>query len=130
VGNLRTFICVGVDLTDRLLDSDRAQLPESCADEEHEKTSFMAFGPHIGNAGSIDSEIVTPIAISPKSIGAGIIGPCPIEQVRDGLAQVDTHINCVLGAFVEGEIHTIKSLSAAVSDTRASVTHQHACMAF
>jgi len=131
-GGLRTFICVGVDLTDRLLDADRAQLPESCGDEEHEKgSSFMAFGPHIGNAGAIDSEIVTPIAITPKSVGAGALGPCPIEQVRDGLAQVDTHINCVVGAFIEAEQHTVKSLSAVVSDSRThAVTVHHGRMAF
>ena len=75
--------------------------------------SLTAFGPHIGNAGAIDSEIVTPIAISPKALGA--TGPCPIEQVRDGLAQVDTYINCVCGAFAESEGHTAGFLTATLA---------------
>jgi PAS domain S-box-containing protein len=130
-GGLRTFICVGVDLTDRLLESERTQLPETGEAGRQQGGSFVAFGPHIGNAGAIDSEIVTPIAITPRPIGAGAAGPCPIEQVRDGMAQVETQINCVQGAFAEGEVQTVKSLATVVADTRAQmVTLDHGRMAF
>ena len=99
-GHPRSFICIGVDLTDRLLDAERAQLPTE-ANESGRGPGMPAFGPHIGNAGAIDGEIVTPIAISPRP--PGLTGPCPIEQVREGLARVETHIHCVIGAFDEGE---------------------------
>lgn len=130
----RTFICVGVDLTDRLLDAERSQLPApqhtDSGEDRDEGSTFMAFGPHIGNAGSIDSEIVTPIAITPRPIGMGT-GPCPIEQVRDGLAQVETHINCVHGAFAEGEMQTVKALQQAMADGKSQVlTAQHGRIAF
>jgi PAS domain S-box-containing protein len=104
----RSFICIGVDLTDRLLDAERAQLPQA-SDEPESGTGMKAFGPHIGNAGAIDGEIVTPIAISPRP--PGTTGPCPIEQVREGLARVETHIHCVRGAFDEGEMQTLASFA-------------------
>jgi PAS domain S-box-containing protein len=107
-----TFICIGVDLTDRLVDADRTQLSGADVGNPDHGPTLTAFGPHIGNAGAIDSDIVTPIAISPKALGA--TGPCPIEQVRDGLAQVDTHINCVCGAFVESETQTANFMRAMV----------------
>jgi PAS domain S-box-containing protein len=102
-GFLRTFLCVGVDLTDRLLDAERAQLPEGAPAAGN--SEGKAFGPHIGNAGAIDSEIVTPIAISPKALKAS--GPCPIEQVREAMARVETHGHCVEGAFDEGALQTL-----------------------
>ncbi|HEY4330001.1 MAG TPA: PAS domain S-box protein [Phycisphaerae bacterium] len=116
----RTFICVGVDLTDRLLDAERSQLhvtPGDPADgiDNHQQAGagLMSFGPHIGNAGAIDSEIITPIAISPRALGT-TGGPCPIEQVRDGMAQVETHIHCVQAAFDETEFHTLTTLAEIV----------------
>jgi len=113
-GGPRSFICVGVDLTDRLLDAERAQVP-SPERTVNNSSDVMAFGPHIGNAGAIDSEIVTPIAISPRAIGAG---PCPIEQVRDGLAQVETHMGCVQGAYADGELRTLKVLSESLQQAQ------------
>jgi PAS domain S-box-containing protein len=100
---LRSFIVVGVDLTDRLLEADRAQIPESA--QPSASSGVQAFGPHIGNAGAIDSEIVTPIAISPRPLKMS--GPCPIEQVREALARVETHSHCVEGAFAEGSLQTL-----------------------
>ena len=108
-GAPRSFICIGVDLTDRLLDAERAQLPE-LSDETKGPPGRTAFGPHIGNAGAIDGEIVTPIAISPRP--PGTTGPCPIEQVREGLARVETHIHCVIGAFDEGATHTLSTFTS------------------
>ena len=105
----RSFLCIGVDLTDRLLDAERAQLPE-LSDPAKGPGGRTAFGPHIGNAGAIDGEIVTPIAISPRP--PGTTGPCPIEQVREGLARVETHIHCVIGAFDEGASHTLSTFAS------------------
>src|SRR4051812_15906420 len=99
----RSFICVGVDLTDRLLNSDRDQLP--AADKSAGTPSGKAISPHIGNAGTVDSEIVTPIAISPRP--PGTTGPCPIEQVREGLARVETHMHCMRTAFDQGETQAL-----------------------
>jgi PAS domain S-box-containing protein len=105
-GAPRSFICIGVDLTDRLLDAERARLP---AAESNRGQGLKEFGPHVGNAGAIDSEIITPIAISPRP--PGMTGPCPIEQVREGLARVETHIYCVKGAFDEGETRTLAAMT-------------------
>lgn len=116
----RTFICVGVDLTDRLINADRGQLlPHEFSAPESKDAPPAAtnFGPHIGNAGAIDSEIVTPIAISPRALrppGSEGAGPCPIEQVREGLARVETHMNCVQAAFTEGEAHAMNALQASM----------------
>lgn len=115
----RTFICVGVDLTDRLINSDRTHLPDF-ASPDHTEPLPSHFGPHIGNAGAIDSEIVTPIAISPKAPRpTGSEGPCPIEQVREGLARVDTHMNCVQSALAEGEIHVLAGLAESLRRGKA-----------
>jgi PAS domain S-box-containing protein len=100
---LRTFICIGVDLTDRLTDADRAQVPEAAPPAGG--SGVATFGAHVGNAGAIDSEIVTPIAISPRALRTS--GPCPIEQVREAMARVETHIHCVQGAFAEGGLQTL-----------------------
>ena len=117
----RTFICVGVDLTDRLINADRAHLPpQDFAASDHAQPVPSHFGPHIGNAGAIDSEIVTPIAISPKAPRtAGSEGPCPIEQVREGLARVETHMNCVQSAVAEGEIHVLSGLAESLRRGKA-----------
>jgi PAS domain S-box-containing protein len=105
----RSFICVGVDLTDRLLDADRAKIPESLTDDG--TSGFIPFGPHVGNAGAIEGEIVTPLAITPRPPDRTGV-PCAIEQIREGLARVETHFNCVQGAFLDGEIKAIEALRA------------------
>ncbi len=111
----RTFICIGVDLTDRLLNADRAQLPAhdfSAPPADPLAAAPSAFGPHIGNAGSIDSDIVTPIAISPKALRpvGSSDAPCPIEQVREGMARVETHMNCVTAALEAGEAQVLAAI--------------------
>ncbi len=108
---MRSFICVGVDLTDRLLDADRAKLPESLTDNG--TPGFMAFGPHVGNAGAIEGEIVTPLAITPRVPDRSGM-PCAIEQVREGLARIETHFNCVQGAFMEGEMKAVEAFREAL----------------
>jgi hypothetical protein len=110
----RTFICVGVDLTDRLTDADRDKLPPSFITES-ELEELAPFGPHVGNGGAIDGEFVTPIAISPKAPlrDKTTQVPCPLQQTRDALARVETHIDCVRKALTEGETHTLGVLSAA-----------------
>jgi PAS domain S-box-containing protein len=107
-GYLQSFICVGVDLTDRLMDADRAQVPEAAQPSGGDAGSF---GAHVGNAGAIDGEFVTPIAISPRALKTS--GPCPIEQVREALARVETHGHCVRGAFGDGEMQTLGALQLA-----------------
>ena len=94
---------MGVDLTDRLMDADRAQVAEGA--QPTADAGVTAFGAHVGNAGAIDSDIVTPIAISPRALRTS--GPCPIEQVREALARVETHSHCVEGAFAEGGLQVL-----------------------
>lgn len=115
----RTFICVGVDLTDRLLNADRAQLsihdfasPPAAPADPHADPANSAFGPQFGNAGAIDSEIVTPIAITPRALRpvGSTDAPCPIEQVREGMARVETHMNCVASALDAGEAQVLAAL--------------------
>jgi PAS domain S-box-containing protein len=109
----RTFICVGVDLTDRLTDADREKLPPSFLTES-EVGSLASFGPNVGNGGAIDGEFVTPIAISPKAPRDKTAqGPCPVEQTREALAKAETHLDCVLKAVAEGESHTLAALTRA-----------------
>jgi PAS domain S-box-containing protein len=109
----RSFICIGVDLTDRLQDADRTHLPERAGHEE-EAGGLMTFGPHVGNAGAIEGEIVTPLAITPRLPDRTGV-PCVIEQVREGLARVETHIHCVEGAFMDSEIKAVEALRAALN---------------
>jgi PAS domain S-box-containing protein len=137
-GGARSFICIGVDLTDRLLDADRAQLPEQefmapeLASENAGSESsggVVPFGPHIGNAGTVDGEVVTPIAISPRSPrgaggtgvgGAGSNGS--VDQVREGLAKVETHMSSVRAAAMEGEIHVVKTVTEALKQRRSEMS--------
>jgi PAS domain S-box-containing protein len=106
----RTFICVGVDLTDRLTDADREKLPPSFITES-ELESLATFGPNVGNGGAIDGEFVTPLAISPKAPRDKTAqGPCPLEQTREALARVETHLDCVRKAIVDGESHTLSAI--------------------
>ncbi|HVT82178.1 MAG TPA: PAS domain-containing protein [Phycisphaerae bacterium] len=107
--SLKSFICIGVDLTDRLQDADRSRMPEALADGD--TPGLMAFGPHVGNAGAIEGEIVTPLAITPKLPDRTGV-PCAIEQVREAMARVETHFNCVQGAFLDSEIKAIEALRA------------------
>ena len=108
----RSFICVGVDLTDRLNDADRDKLPPSFITES-ELGDLATFGPHVGNAGAIDAEVVTPIAISPKMPDKSAQGPCPVQQTRDALARAETHLECVKAVFADGELHALQALRSA-----------------
>ena len=107
--SVKTFICIGVDLTDRLQDADRAKLPEALTDDGTQ--GFIPFGPHVGNAGAIEGEIVTPLAITPRVPDRTGV-PCAIEQVREALSRVETHYNCLQGAFLDAEIKTTEALRA------------------
>ena len=134
-GGTRSFICIGVDLTDRLLDADRAQLPEhefmapdmAGQSAGTEGGSVVPFGPHIGNAGTVDGEVVTPIAISPRSPrgsggAGGSGGNASVEQVHEGLAKVETHMSSrVRAAAMEGEIHVVKSVTEALKQRRSEM---------
>ena len=127
-GGPRSFICIGVDLTDRLLDAERTLLSDP--ETRNAGSGGMGVGPHAGNA--IDSEIVTPIAITPKPVGAGggATGPCPIEQVHDGLTQVETHIKGLNAAFSQGEMQAVQALATAVGDATGGPAPRHGGLAF
>ena len=88
----RTFICVGVDLTDRLTDADRDKLPPSFVTESELGELAASFGPNVGNAGAMDGEFVTPIAISPIGRGRPMIGPSP------SMARMPSTIAIVFGS--------------------------------
>ena len=64
------------------------------------------------------ASLATPLAISPKLPRAGdpSLGPGAIEQVRESLARVETHMGCVQAALSEGEAHTLRALSAVLGN--------------
>jgi PAS domain S-box-containing protein len=115
----RTLVCIGVDLTDRLIDSDKVH---GAADD-----GFVPFGPNVGNAGAVDGEIVTPLAISPPAL-SGPIGAGPnathgregaaevIRQVQDYLALIDARMAALHEAAARGELERLAALASAVGE--------------
>jgi len=116
----RSMICVGIDLTDRLVDAERDRLPP-----EDMAEGLMAFGPHIGNAGTIEGEFVTPLAISPPSprqLSAEFAGQSlggtrgPTEQANDCLVRLEAALLTLKAVLGEGELHVMTALAEALRD--------------
>lgn len=117
----RTFICVAVDITDRLLDAERSQLPEiSAADFSEfdgiEKGGVLPFGPASGAGGTMENDLVTPLAITPRAPKPTGDAASPIEQARDSLARAEMHMSCVQSTFSESELHTLTAMVDALEN--------------
>jgi len=111
--SIKTMVCIGVDLTDRLLDSDKVGGAEA--------GGFVPFGPNVGNAGTVEGEIVTPLAISPPAPGSaesarGAVGAAEaIRGVQDFLATIDARMQALDEAAARGELERLAALAAAIS---------------
>ena len=87
----------------------------------------MAFGPHIGNGGTIEGEIVTPIAISPPvartSDADGPTGGSgeAVRQVHEFLTQMDLRMDALQVAHAQGELAELANIAGTLS------TGAHAC---
>ena len=117
--SIKTVVCIGVDLTDRLLESDKMMGAES--------GGFVPFGANVGNGGTVDGEIVTPLAISPPSPsgaaesagaetarGVGASAEA-IRSAQEILAAIDARMAAVEEETVRGEWSRLVALAAAVS---------------
>jgi PAS domain S-box-containing protein len=117
--SIKTMVCIGADLTDRLLDSDKMNGAEG--------SGFLPFGPNVGNAGTVEGEIVTPLAISPPApAGAaggsggessrGTAGSAEaIRSVQEFLAALDARMKALDDAAAAGEVSRLAALAAAIS---------------
>ncbi len=109
---LKTMVCIGVDLTDRLTNADR----EKTAPGQNDPGSL---GPQVGNGGTIDGEVVTPIAISPPSPiytstsggGATEASAEAIRQAHEHLAQIDARMAALLEAVKRGDAGALSAVS-------------------
>lgn len=111
---LRTMVCIGVDLTDRLLQSD-LPFKQNFADAE-----TLPFGTCVGNGGAIDGDVVTPIEISPPSplsgLAAGEFGDTAasaeaIRQVHEFITQIDARMEALQASLEKGEMSALASLA-------------------
>lgn len=87
----RSLVCVGVDLTDRLLDSDK--LPNlvvgsgPTVDEGGRPGTTVQSGRESGGE-VVEGTFVTPLAVSPPAINVGEDGGQSIKDVQEHLGQV------------------------------------------
>jgi PAS domain S-box-containing protein len=107
------WICIGVDLTDRLMEADKADQPPASGGG-----GIVPFGPQAGNVGAIDGEFVTPLAISPPArVGGASEGaegdPTgeAIRQVHEFLSQMDSRMEELQTAFAQREMQQVATLA-------------------
>ena len=91
----RSIVCVGVDLTDRLLDSDK--LPNLVVG--HAATIESNVAPT--EDGVIDGSFVTPLAVSPPPLKVGENGGHAIKEVQDSLAKVLDQLAALEQAYTD-----------------------------
>jgi hypothetical protein len=108
---LKTLVCVGVDLTDRLLDADKQGLPEAALDA----AAFIPFGPQPGNGGAVDADIVQPLAISPPAPQAGMEAQEAIRQVHSFLTEIHLRMTALESAHARGELGDLARLARHLS---------------
>ncbi len=104
-----SLVCIGNDLTDRLTDADRG----SSASEE--LTDVPHLEAALGNAGVIEGDIVTPLAVSPPLPPLGENYGAAVEKVQNFAAAMDERLNAICTAFdaVEaGSLSTPEHLAA------------------
>jgi PAS domain S-box-containing protein len=83
-----SLVCIGKDLTDRLLEADTVMQP--------------ARGEAVGTEG-VDGEFVTPLAVSPPLPPSGESHVAAIEKVQDFLAGVDGRLGAITSALAAAE---------------------------
>jgi hypothetical protein len=111
-GGARTLVCVGVDLTDRLLDADKADQPPP-AGGDGPLGVFEAFA----GAGGGGDDVVTPLAVSPPlahgRAGRGDGGEAgdAVGQVHEFLTQVDERMAALLAAHEAGALGTVAAMA-------------------
>ncbi len=103
----KSIICIGKDLTDRLLDSDNVDQPARIQGK-----GSIAFGPPIGNVGTVDGDIIMPLAISPPAPIPGENGGAAIQQVHEFLTQIHVRVEAMESAFLRGEIASVAGIAA------------------
>ena len=96
----RSVVCIGNDLTDRLLESDKGHLNALPADA----TALGAEG--LGGLVALDGEVVTPLAITPAPMG-GEHAAAAIQQVHEFLTEVEGRVAALEKAFSDGEMTSI-----------------------
>lgn len=101
------IICYGTDLTDRLNVADAQAAAAGIPKDDG------LFGPHIGNAGTVDGEIITPIAISPPILPSDTgQGGAAIQQVHDFLVGIEEKVEALETAFTLGEMQNLAGIAA------------------
>ncbi len=105
----RSLVCIGKDLTDRLLDADNAAQPNP-----------IHFGPPIGNIGTVDGDIIMPLAISPP---APVLenGGAAVQQVHEFLTEIHVRVEAMETAFSRGEMESVATIAGTLR------TGAHAC---
>ncbi|MGN6368220.1 MAG: PAS domain S-box protein [Phycisphaerae bacterium] len=97
---MRSMVCIGNDLTDRLLESDKGHLNALPGDAVE--------GPGViaGAAEGVEGEVVTPLAITPAPMG-GEHAAAAIQQVHEFLSEVEGRVAALEKAFSDGELTSI-----------------------
>lgn len=103
-----TMVCFGTDLTDRLNASDAQTAARGAREQE------TPFGPGVGNAGTVDGELVMPIAISPPILPGeiGANGGVAIQQVHEFLTGIEERVEALETAFSLGEMGNLAGIAA------------------
>jgi PAS domain S-box-containing protein len=97
----RSVVCIGNDLTDRLLDSDKGHLNALPAD-----ATALNGAPE----GDVEGEVVIPLAITPAPMG-GEHAAAAIQQVHEFLTEVEVRVAALEKAFLDGEMTSIVSIA-------------------
>jgi PAS domain S-box-containing protein len=116
----RSLVCVGTDLTDRLLESDK--LPNvvvtggnlGTVQDDAFSTSLDGKLQGIGDEIGVDpiaGDFVQPLAISPPLLSVGADGGQAIQDVHEFLTEVETRIGALEQAFMQGQMTHVTSLA-------------------
>jgi PAS domain S-box-containing protein len=99
------LVCFGTDLTDRLNACDT-----EAAVDTMRKEGDSPLG--VGNAGTVDGEIVTPLAISPPILPGDHAGNGgAIQQVHEFLTKIEEHVEALETAFSQGEMACLAGIA-------------------
>ncbi len=115
------IVCVGSDLTDRLMDSDRLPnvvLPANtpCKPtlpdlESLASTDSITPTENPADTPEIDGTFVTPLAVSPPALKIDDRGGKAIQDVHEFLTQVETRLHDLQMAFHQGQIRHVANLA-------------------
>jgi PAS domain S-box-containing protein len=101
-----SLVCVGKDLTDRLMDADNVGQP---LPEERPAP-----------AGGIEGEFVTPLAVSPPLPPSGESHVAAIEKVHDFLAALEGRVGAITSAVDAAELDRVNGLRQLVVSTEVA----------